>query len=209
MKRDDLPDGRLGELLSAAAAPGRRHELRGEEDAVAGFRQEYQPRNAPAHRPRRKRRLLAVFATAFVAIGVGGTAFAASTGNLPAPVQVWFDNHTGPDPDKSPKSAASASQSAHPSASPRPSSLPVEFCKAWQERDAKPITAELRQELSRLAGGEATIDTYCHRVLGNPASPSPSRSSARPSPSRTERAAPTATDDQGENDNSQGDEDGG
>ncbi|WP_433054991.1 hypothetical protein [Dactylosporangium sp. CS-033363] len=203
MKRDDLPDGRLGELLSAAAAPGRRHELRGEEDAVAGFRQEYRPRNAPARRPRRKRRMLAVFATALVAIGVGGTAFAASTGNLPAPVQIWFDSHTTS--DDSPTSTMSAPQVPHPSPSASASLQVVleKFCRAWEARDDEPLTDEVRQELSRLAGGEASIDAYCHRVLGT--APSSSPSSARPS--LTNSARPS--DDQGENDNSQGNQSGG
>ena len=34
--------------------------------------------------------LFAVVATALVAAGVGGTAFAANTGHLPAPVQTWY-----------------------------------------------------------------------------------------------------------------------
>nr|BFE64021.1 hypothetical protein GCM10020063_085470 [Dactylosporangium thailandense] len=211
-RKHQRPGDRLDDLLSAAAAPGRRHELRGEEEAVAGFRQEYRPRNAPARRPRRKRRLLAVVAAAVVAVGVGGTAFAASTGRLPAPVQTWFDSHTSS--GSSPTSNMSAPQlprvSPSPSLSPslRPSTTPVESCRAWNSRDDEPVSEELRRELSRLAGSEASIDSYCHRVLGT-ASTSPS--APLPRPSSSTGAPPTGArngGNQGENDNSGGDEDG-
>ncbi|WP_433082315.1 hypothetical protein ACQP1P_01405 [Dactylosporangium sp. CA-052675] len=209
-RKHERPEDRLHDLLAAAGAPGRRHELRGEEEAVAGFRQEYRPRTAPARRPPRKRRLLAVVATAVVAAGVGGTAFAASTGHLPAPVQTWFDSHTSS--GSSPTSTMSAPQlpRVSPSPSPRPSTTPLEFCRAWNARADKPVTEELRRELSRLAGGEAFIDSYCRRVLGTV---SASPSAPPPRPATSTGAPPTSGrsggDDQGENDNSGGDQDNG
>ncbi|WP_433612506.1 hypothetical protein ACQP2P_01525 [Dactylosporangium sp. CA-139114] len=209
-RKHERPEDRLHDLLSAAAAPGRRHELRGEEEAVAAFRQEYRPRTAPARRPRRKRRLLAVVATAVVAVGVGGTAFAASTGHLPAPVQTWLDSHTSS--GSSPTSTVPAPQLSRgsPSPSPRPSTTPLESCRAWNARADKPVTEELRRELSLLAGGEASVDSYCRRVLGTV---STSPSAPPPHPSTSTAAPPTSDrnggDDQGENDNSGGNDDNG
>ncbi|GAA3283890.1 hypothetical protein Dvina_01560 [Dactylosporangium vinaceum] len=194
MKRDKLPDSRLGELLSAASAPGRRKELRGEEDAVAGFRQEYRPRAVKA--PRRKRRLLAVVATALVAAGIGGTAFAANTGRLPAPAQTWYDSHIGAKPDKTPISTISAGQpNASPPPTPATSAPATDSCRAWvahrtDPTGARPITGPEKDQLKSLAGGEPAIDTYCDRLLGAAAPSSAPPSSRSPRPSATKNRSP-------------------
>lgn len=205
MKRDELPEGRLGELLSAAAAPGRRHELRGEPDAVATFRQEYRPRIA---RPR-KRRIFAVAVAAVLAAGVGGTAFAANTGRLPDPVQTWFDKHTDLKPDhhdQEPVSTMSAPQTPRP---PRASAAtsaaagptPPEACRAWVARrtdsHARPVTGDERKALSLLAGGERAIDAYCDRLLGL----APSSSAAAPPSGKNGNSGGNGKSPGGKNDN--------
>ncbi|MEU7865349.1 hypothetical protein [Dactylosporangium sp. NPDC049140] len=208
MKRDEFAEGRLGELLSAAAAPGRRHELLGEPDAVATFRREYRPRIA---RPR-KRRIFAVAVAAVLAAGVGGTAFAANTGLLPDPVQTWFDKHTDLKPDNhdtAPVSTMSAPQSPQP---PRASAAtsaaagptPLEACRAWVARrtdpHARPVTGDERKALSLLAGGERAIDAYCDRLLGL----APSSSAAAPPSGKSGKSSKSSKSSNGSNGKSPG-----
>ncbi|MFI5905951.1 hypothetical protein [Dactylosporangium sp. NPDC051541] len=202
MKRDKLPDGRLGELLSAAGAPGRRHELRDEENAVAGFRQEYRPRTAAVRRPRRKRRFLAVVATALVAAGVGGTAFAANTGRLPGPAQTWYDAHIAANPGRTPVSTTSAGEPrTSPSPAPSASSTAEDSCRAWVARrtepnSARPITGAEQEQLIRLAGGEPGIDAYCDRLLRSapPSSAPASRPPSSPAaPSTSQNRSPSVS----------------
>ncbi|WP_433088085.1 hypothetical protein ACQP1P_19375 [Dactylosporangium sp. CA-052675] len=200
MDLDQVRDPRLGPLLRAAAAPGQPHEVAGEAEAVAGFRGAYRP-------VRRRRRLLAAALAAFAAVSVGGTAFAASSGHLPAAVRSWLDGGGGgggggASPQPSTASAEprrSASPPAVP-AGPEPSGSsraapvpPAEACRSWQafraDPRSRPITAAQRRDLAALAGGsgEPVIDEFCRRLLGGTepgASPTHGPRSAVPTPSR-------------------------
>ncbi|WP_432984028.1 hypothetical protein [Dactylosporangium sp. CA-233914] len=189
MRRDQLPEGPLGELLSAAAAPGRPHELRGEEEAVAQFRQQYQPGPAvaPVRQKRPVRRLVAVAALALAAVGAGGTAFAAHTGHLPDRVQSWFDDSDAPAPPPVHTTAAAPSSplplpSLSPKASPGAATTTADLCRAWVARrtdpHARPVTGDDRKVLSQQAGGEPAIDGYCDRLLG--ITPTPATTSPKP-----------------------------
>jgi hypothetical protein len=191
MDPEELPAGRLGELLRAAAAPGRPHELAGEDAAVAGFRSAYRPVN------RRRRRIVAIAVATFAAASVGGTAFAAGTGHLPGPVRAWLgeaDRPSAAAPATTTTAAAPppASVRGTPPASPGPSAaaaiVPEAACRAFlafrDDPHARPVTADERRELARLAGGEPAIEDYCRRLLGaatdNPATANP-RNGRKPS----------------------------
>ncbi|MFG2039044.1 hypothetical protein [Dactylosporangium sp. NPDC048998] len=185
MDLEGSPEGRLGELLSAAAAPGRPYELAGEAAAVAGFRAAYRP--AARHR---RRRLVALAVAAVTAVSVGGTAFAATTGHLPAPVRSWLDFEEAPPPASTsaarspdqPRSASAAPSAAAASGSPSASaSAPVsavEACRAFvafrNDPHAGQISSDQRKALTALAGnGEKAIEEYCDRLLGVTPSPTP------------------------------------
>ncbi|GAA2354123.1 hypothetical protein [Dactylosporangium salmoneum] len=179
MHPEELPDGRLGELLRAAAAPGRPHELAGEDAAVAGFRREYRPVN------RRRRRAVALALAALAAVSAGGTAYAAGTGHLPEPVRAWIgedDRPSAKPADQRPSGRPRASATAGPSPSVSASFVPAEACQRFlafrADPHARPVTAEERQELARLAGGQPAIEEYCRRLLGV----GPSGSAAAPTP---------------------------
>ncbi|HTJ34131.1 MAG TPA: hypothetical protein VL738_12955 [Dactylosporangium sp.] len=171
MNPDELPEGRLGELLRAAAAPGRPHELAGEEAAVAAFTRVYRPAK------RLRRRIVATAVAVFTAASIGGTAFAAETGHLPAPIKSWLEGA----PDQTTTAAAPSPSAqprttpAGPAASPPAAGTPAAIntaaaCRAYLAFRADPragaVTGEERKELARLAGGEPAIEDYCRRLLG-------------------------------------------
>nr|BFE60296.1 hypothetical protein GCM10020063_048220 [Dactylosporangium thailandense] len=204
MDLDDVRDPRLRPLLRAAAAPGQPHEVAGEAEAVAGFRGAYRP-------VRRRRRLVAAALAALAAVSVGGTAFAAGTGHLPAAVRSWLDD--GGDAGGGGASPVPSTASSEPKRSPSPRTVPAgpepsgsagaapvppaEACRAWQAFRADPrsgpITAAQRRALAELAGGpgEPAIDEFCRRLLGGAApEASPThgpRSPVPPSSRRTGR----------------------
>ncbi|MER7006693.1 hypothetical protein ABT297_27140 [Dactylosporangium sp. NPDC000555] len=202
MDLEGPPEGRLGELLSAAAAPGRPHELAAEDAAVAGFRAAYRP--AVRHR---RRRLFALAVAGVAAVSIGGTAFAATTGHLPAPVQAWLGGeetppvHTSPTatPDR-PRTTPGASTAPGPPSTPTPTSTstptsaavpPVEACQAFlafrADPHAPPVTGEQRKELNRLSGGgEKAIQEYCNRLLG--VAPTPTMTPTPEEPAHEEPA---------------------
>ncbi|GAA4259258.1 hypothetical protein [Dactylosporangium darangshiense] len=174
MNPDELPHGRLGELLRAAAAPGRPHELAGEVAAVAAFTRAYRPAK------RLRRRIVATAVAVFTAASIGGTAFAAETGHLPAPIRSWFDS--APDPTTAaaapslpsgPRSVQPPGQATATTATGSPAAIsPAAACRAFLASQADPharkVTADERKELARLAGGsgEPVIEAYCQRLLG-------------------------------------------
>ncbi|MEV6929974.1 hypothetical protein AB0M46_36575 [Dactylosporangium sp. NPDC051485] len=179
MHPEELPDGRLGELLRAAAAPGRPHELAGEDAAVAGFRRAYRPVN------RRRRRAIALSLAGLAAVSVGGTAYAAGTGHLPDPVRAWIGENDRPSTapaDQRPSGRPRATATAGPASSVTASFVPAEACQRFlafrADPHARPVAAEERQELARLAGGQPAIEEYCRRLLAV----APSGSAAVPTP---------------------------
>lgn len=174
----------VADLLAAAAGPALPHETKGERAAVRRYRQAYAASTRPVSRRRRNpRRVGALVTVTATAMLLGGTAYAARSGQLPDPLQRtahgWF---AGVVPAPSPSSVPSPSSS--PSLSPSLSSpsgvhSPLvlrDLCVAWQavENDPRlpPITADDRRALGDAAGGNGKkqIDEFCARLLG----PSPS-----------------------------------
>ncbi|MFC0526226.1 hypothetical protein [Phytohabitans kaempferiae] len=210
----------LSRLLRAATAPPRRHELDGLEAALAAFEGAGRttPPVAARQRWRALRPLAAAAATA--AVLVGGVAVAAETGYLPG------DNRPPPHEQLSPRevppspthtSRGHASGPTHSTTPPSPSaqgSIPIDkrvekLCRTWDDRRRKnkPMKPEELHDLSRVAGGEERIPTFCAPLIrprgGGPASRPPS-STARPSAT----VSPSPTLSSGEGDFDQGDEDG-
>jgi hypothetical protein len=199
MNPDEVPEG-LARLLDDAAGPARPRELAGEVAAVAMFRREYRP----VHR--RRRRLIAIAMAAVTATAVGGTAFAASSGRLPAPVQSWFDGvgtapttTAAPRPTTGAPRATTSAPAAAPGSSATGTVSALEACRAWVAFRAdphnRPVTGEERKELARLAGGEKAIEEYCAKLLGTEvaptaepnAEPTAGPTSKKPKPSRPAR----------------------
>jgi hypothetical protein len=195
-------------LLVAAAGPPSPHETRGERAAVDRFRQTYDAaeRRRP---PRRRHRIVAVLVAATAAVLLGGTAYAAHTGQLPDPLQRAahdFLSAVGvPAPDKpSPTPTRTAAPSPSPTragtgpglAGPSPSVARLRgLCQVWrsaeQDPHASPITNIDRRVLGEAAGGDGRkeIDDYCARLLGPtpdspgaPATPDPTLKPGKPSP---------------------------
>ncbi|HEX2356040.1 MAG TPA: hypothetical protein VHI50_06230, partial [Micromonosporaceae bacterium] len=119
----------LEALLAAAAAPGRPHELAGEQAALAAFRaagltgplRRGAPPEAPARAGATARRLVVVQAVAAVTVAVGGVALAAGAGVAPGLVPRPLDA-PAPAPARPESAAASAeaAQSAPPTRTPQP-----------------------------------------------------------------------------------------
>lgn len=174
----------LARLLSYAAAPGRPHELSGQDSAVAAFRAVRET----ALRRGWWRRWLTLKATAAVlgVVTAGGLAFASGTGIIPGPSE--------PDsvPSQAPASSQSASAHPHPTAGPGTSAatpdsqLPTEalrgLCRAYQGASGAERGKELEkaalQDLVRSAGGAHRVDRYCAEAL------------AREMPDQSHRATP-------------------
>jgi len=158
MHPDLCPDPGLAPLLAAASAPGRPHELDGQDAAVARFRAAYRPAR------RRRRRIAAIAVAAVAAASVAGTAAAAG--------RSWIEGGGGAPPAPPPAPSAPPSP-ARPRSTPS-GSVPAAACRHWQVFRADPrtgpVTAEERRELGRLAGGPSgpVIDQYCARLLGDP-----------------------------------------
>jgi hypothetical protein len=169
----------LADLLSAAAGPPMPHETKGERAAVRRFRQSYRASLRPRRRPAR---IGAVVTAAAAAVLLGSTAYAASSGHLPEPLQRtahdWFSGvgvPAPPSPSVSPSRSRAASPSPSPSSSP---SLLRELCVAWQAFENDPhapqLTAEEHHTLGEAAGsnGKKQIDAFCAGLLSPSESPS-------------------------------------
>ncbi|GAA2621700.1 hypothetical protein GCM10010399_61050 [Dactylosporangium fulvum] len=188
-----LPDRRhaaVAVLLAAATAPARPHELAGEEAAVAGYRRVFRPTV-------RRRRCIALVAMATaVLVPIGGTAYAAGTGQLPDPIQRTVHSLLSgvgvpaPDDQETGNLSPSPSQQPSPGRTGTTSSPgvtgPVDLCRAWlvfqADPRSAPVTGTDRRELARAAGSDSGITDYCRKLVGAPsATPRPGSSSAEPS----------------------------
>lgn len=184
---------RLVEVLAAARAPSAPGELSGEGRALLAFRD---ARISPF--PTRRRfsmlvqsaiaKILTVKAAALVMSvgGVGGVALAASTGNLPEPVQRHL-----------PGVAASATHRPHPSGAPsgvRPSgsAQPLgDLCRRYAERDndhrrsALDSDADFKPLVDQAGTRDRdTMDKFCADLRSRGASGAPSIRPSGPPPAR-------------------------
>jgi hypothetical protein len=206
----------VAELLSAAAGPPRRPELRDEAAAVASFMRASRGHARPSRRsmrpvniPRWTSGLAIKVATAAAAVTLTGTAFAAENGALPQSAQqVFHDLFAGAGvpapPSASPRAADHGPVPTKPAAtaSPPPATDPsgdqrkvLDLCRqyqAWRQGNSdEPLDQDDLQRLAVLAGGAANMDQYCAKVVvGHTGEQSPEPSQT-PSPSRTPSATAT------------------
>jgi hypothetical protein len=192
----------LNQFVSALRAPGHHTETAGLDAALTAFADPASAANSPMtqRRPSMLKSLAGkVLAAKVIAItasaaAVGGVAYAASTGNLPAPLEhsshaaaaahthvptaVPADPSTSDKAAKSPNSAASskaslATRSAsatakHHSASPSPSL--VGLCHAWLARPAGSGKADESPAFTYLintAGGKSSVTSWCTKLLAS------------------------------------------
>jgi hypothetical protein len=157
--------GALADMLMAAAAPARDHELAGEEEALAAFRN---ARLTPATQPRRRemiaRALTLKIAVAAAVASAGSFALAAGTGHLPAQLGGASTSHTSSaaTADPSPTGHASPGHSASPS----PSLFGL--CHAYANVAANPGKALDNPAFTALisaAGGKDKVNAFCAVVL--------------------------------------------
>jgi hypothetical protein len=200
----------LRHLLDQLAAPPSPQELAGRQAAMAAFAQAVRsPVPDPVGSARRRLRLLSRAALVKVVIGLGvllfgSAALAASTGNLPGPVQhgahELFSPLGVPVPDRP---TGSGSPSGHgPSAgnaSPSPSGpgatdpAALALCQAWadgKDGHGKPLDAEGSKALIRAAGGSGKIAAYCAKILAAGAPTQTADPEPLPNPQATQPGQP-------------------
>lgn len=216
----------LAMLLTAAAGPARPDELAGEREAVAAFGREFRRETgdaAPvparsARRPHRRATIVAVLSAATLA--VGGTAYAATTGRLPDPVQRIVDGvFTGGDMPSEPRPDP-ASPHGGTGVSPAPTAPPsgagstagpdggtpgggvrgadqarlTGLCRSWEATRGNPranaISAEDLRVLAAAAGGEDRIGAFCAAVLNRTAAPQTPGKPGNPNPGGGRPTAP-------------------
>jgi hypothetical protein len=187
----------LSTLLSAAAAPPFAQELADERAAVTGFTRAHPGADATTTRAGRRRawiplsaRTIAVKTAAGVAVLVtGGTAFAATTGHLPAGLQQHAHELLSPlgvpapgtgtgsggatpggaatsGPPRQTPTAGASSRTAAPTPG-EPEALGL--CQAWEATQKNPhgkaMTPDLLRVLATAAGGESRIPAFCADLL--------------------------------------------
>jgi len=105
----------LSALLRAVTAPATAGELRGQDDAIAAFLTHVSGR-PPVPAPRRRSRVAVPAIAAMVSVfALGGTAAAAMTGSLPAPLQDFAHHLTGvPAPSRDTSEAPAAPNGSVP-----------------------------------------------------------------------------------------------
>ncbi|WP_199734272.1 hypothetical protein [Micromonospora musae] len=184
----DGPPDPLAELLAAAAAPARAHELEGEQAALAAFRA---ARATPTTLRAPRRRRLTAGALAWVAgllvTATAGVAFAAVTLEQAAapPVPVSPTPATGR-PESRP--AESTSTDARPDVAPSPDperssggpeqdEQAVRLCAAYLAKKPaqreKALTTPSFRPLVEAAGGVGEVEAYCQEPAraGRPSPP--------------------------------------
>ncbi|HEX8867446.1 MAG TPA: hypothetical protein VF821_17440, partial [Lentzea sp.] len=158
---------RLSDLLAAASAPARHHELAGEEAAVAAFRTA-RLATAPQRRRPRMLSLLSVKIAATAAAAAGGIALAAAAGALPG----QHREDPAPTADTnvittSSTTAASKQKPAEgkPDTNPSPSPSLKGLCQAWTSgAGADHGKAHENPAFSALitaAGGADKVPAFC------------------------------------------------
>ncbi|HEV7897756.1 MAG TPA: hypothetical protein VGP31_07945 [Planosporangium sp.] len=185
--------GALVHLLAAATAPARNSELAGEEPAVAAFRQ---PHRAPMHAPGRRTllaRLLTVKITAAFALTAAGGAALAAAGNLhKLPGASGFSPRPAAPTSAAPSTPAMTARSTGSPAvvAPprRPSPSPTESGHPPLDNLCRILVADARNKstgvhmgldssafaaLMAMAGGKASVWSYCIRLLTTDATAGP------------------------------------
>ena len=168
-------------LLAAVAGPARPDEIAGESAAVAAFTRSPGPVRNRGHRRRAPDGALGTaVAVSVAALLLGGTAYAAGTGQLPDALQEFLPGAAAPVPDRSARAAPTdrgfraGDPTPRPSTSPAPQPSATEpadaaelerLCRSWTafraDPHAGPVTAEERRTLAHAAGGENGIDGLC------------------------------------------------
>jgi hypothetical protein len=182
-------------LLAAVSAPGSARELAGKEEALAAFRAT--PRDRVPQQPRRWpmiRATIAKFLTVKVAaicvasLSVGGVAVAATTGNLPGPLNLPgpFNDHGSPaaPPTDWPWPSTPSSPGMQ---TPPPGMLAL--CQAYLGWDDVHRGTALHEdhgfhELVAQVGAEdrEKADRYCDQVMHGPSAPPTAPPSGQPMP---------------------------
>lgn len=192
-KHSPAADEALARLLANAAPPrDYSRELRGEEAAIAAFR-DARPRPASIQRRQRMSatKLFAVKAViAAVGLSGGGVALAATTGHMPAQLGGKPAIAASGSPSPSAAAAKATARGSHPAASPSPSLRGL--CHAYTagagSNPGKALDNPAFSALITAAGGKSNVGSYCVTLLA--AAPSAhatahpgGRPSALPTPS--------------------------
>jgi hypothetical protein len=207
-------DGRLGEMLSAAARPPADLADGGEERAVAAFRAVAHPDSVPtlggtSFMTRFTRKVAAVPAAVLAAAGIvlagGGIALAASQGAVHVPF-TGHDNRSSDAPSATAATnpglsgtaadpsddATDQSPAASPSATPSPSLRGL--CVAYQAGAMeKAATNPAFTALQNAAGGADSVDAYCIDLIGAPTHRNAPAEHAKPTQAATPGHPTTAT----------------
>src|SRR6478672_1864470 len=148
----------LSALLRAVTAPATAGELRGQDDAIAAFLTHVSGR-PPAPAPRRRSRVAVPAIAAMVSVfALGGTAAAAMTGSLPAPMQDFAHHLTGvPAPSRDTSEAPGAPNGSVPRQHP---GTPVRHGPAATPaaRPIDPPSATLPAPSARPTGRDGATD---------------------------------------------------
>jgi hypothetical protein len=165
---------RLSDLLAAAAAPARDHELAGEQAAVAAFRA---ARLDVAPQPRRSRMLslLSVKIAATAAAAAGGIALAAAAGALPGqqreePAPTAGTNVVSTT-STTPKAATPGTPGEKPDNSASPSPSLQGLCQAYTAgagaEHGKARENPAFSALTAAAGGADKVPAFCADLLAD------------------------------------------
>src|SRR6478752_3316812 len=148
----------LSALLRAVTAPATAGELRGQDDAIVAFLTHVSGR-PPAAAPRRRSRAAVPAIAAMVSVfALGGTAAAAMTGSLPAPLQDFAHHLTGvPAPSRDTSEAPGAPNGSVPRQHP---GTPVRHGPAATPaaRPTDPPSATLPAPSARPTGRDGATD---------------------------------------------------
>ncbi|MET9631157.1 hypothetical protein ABZX92_27205 [Lentzea sp. NPDC006480] len=166
---------RLSDLLAAATAPARDHELAGEQAAVTAFRA---ARLTAAPQPRRPRMLslLSVKIAATAVAAAGGIALAAAAGALPGqqreePAPAADTNVVSTTSTTTAKNTQTPDQKPDNTASPSPSLKGL--CQAYTsgagEDHGKARENPAFSALITAAGGADRVPAFCSGLLGDKA----------------------------------------
>jgi hypothetical protein len=205
----------LADLLAATAVSARDGELAGEEAAVMAFRGAHLSPTPELRRRSVVKTALAKLATAkvaiaLIAVGGGGVALAAGSGNLPGVGSP--DNHPTGRPSTShaasaqashstaaaaeSKKSAEASKSHSPSGTPSPNlnGLCTAFNAGAGDNPGKALDNPAFTVLVTAAGGKDNVADYCTTVLASAsaAKAHPSKAASQGSPS-THPSGPPST----------------